>query len=117
MPVLHQLGMPEVQGPAYRSSSFTAMKDSEHHQPRTVITILKYVRCVQDPQNDLAILIAPCYRPPQLRMFLKHLCGIDDRLGRDRRQMGMLVPKDRSNRSRSASASTDHSSFTGHAMT
>src|SRR5258708_13336245 len=27
-------------------------------------------------------------------MFLKHLCGIDDRLGHNRCQIGMLVPKE-----------------------
>src|SRR5258708_963083 len=27
-------------------------------------------------------------------MFLKHVCGIDDRFGHDRCQMGMLVPKE-----------------------
>jgi hypothetical protein len=70
------------------------MKDSEDHQPRSIITILKYVRCVQDLQNHLAILVPPCYRPTKLWMFLKHVCGIDDRFGHDRRQMGMLAPKE-----------------------
>jgi hypothetical protein len=70
------------------------MKNSEHHQPRTIITILKYVRCVQDLQNHLAILVPPCYRPTKLWMFLKHVCGIDDRFGHDRRQMGVLTPKE-----------------------
>ena len=70
------------------------MKDSEHHQPRSIITILKYVRCVQDLQNHLAILVPPCYRPTKLWMFLKHVCGIDDRFGHDRRQMGVLTLKE-----------------------
>src|SRR5712671_5493512 len=39
-------------------------------------------------------LIAPCYRPTKLRMFLKHLCGIDDRLGHDRCQTRMLVAEE-----------------------
>jgi hypothetical protein len=94
MPVLHQLGMPEFQDSICGSSPFTAMKDFEHHQPRTFITVLKYVRCVQDLQCHLAILVPPCYRPTKLWMFLKHVCGIDDRFGHDRRQMGLLAAKE-----------------------
>jgi hypothetical protein len=87
----------------------------QDHEPICGIAILEYIARIENPQDDLPVFLATRQRASRVRKLRKHL-RLEHELARH--ALGKHRIGSRRNvakRSRSASASSDHSTFIDHA--
>jgi hypothetical protein len=97
------------------SAPFTAVQNSEHNQALAVEPILNDVSSIQNTDYELAIFRSPLNRASKLRVIGKKLNLVHQLVGYELGQEWMLLLKESCETVESASASSDHSTFIGHA--
>ena len=90
------------------------MEDAQDYEARVIETILEYVRRVENLKHELAVFLASGNRTPEPRECRQDLRLVYNCLRDHARKLRMMFVEEV--RSRSASASGDHSMSTDPAM-
>src|SRR5262249_19633127 len=89
------IGFWDSSATAAASSRFTAVEDTQHHDPMAVVAILEHVRGAEHFQDELPVLPGSRERPDKFRRSRENLRSGNDLLRNDGGKLWRLLMKKR----------------------